>query len=152
MVIPPYKRCIYNLFTPILNGNTKLLKCHFIFTKLSIGSNKVVVLSTTNFKPEVYFSSLLCHSNCMRFSTLDELLFYLYPVLNLTTTIHYTHKKITRISFKLYTNPNHIKWYVCGIFYYSIQNSKSFICCCIFWVESCDIFGHWDVKLRGVTI
>lgn len=58
-----------------VNGNTKLLKCHFIFTKLSIGSNKVVVLSTTNFKPEGYFSSLLCHSNCMRFSTLDELLF-----------------------------------------------------------------------------
>ncbi len=42
-------------------------------------------------------------------ASFEVLLFYLYPVLNLTTTIHYTHKKITRISFKLYTNPNHIK-------------------------------------------
>ena len=59
----------------VIRGNGKLLKCHSIFTKLSIGSNKVIVLSTTNFKPEGYFPSLLCHSNRMRFSTLDELLF-----------------------------------------------------------------------------
>lgn len=80
-----------------LNGNTKLLKCHFIFTKLSIGSKKVVVLSTTNFKPEEFFSSLLCHSNCMRFSTLDELLFYLCPFFNWAIAIYCTYKSIIKV-------------------------------------------------------
>lgn len=53
----------------------ELLKCHSIFVRFFIGSNKFVDLSIVIFKPPGYFPSSSCHLNCRRYSTLDELLF-----------------------------------------------------------------------------
>lgn len=53
----------------------ELLKCHSIFVRFFISSNKFVDPSIVIFKPTGYFPSSSCHLNCRRFSTLDELLF-----------------------------------------------------------------------------
>lgn len=58
----------------------ELLKCHSIFVRFFISSNKFVDPSIVIFKPTGYFPSSSCHLNCRRFSTLDELLFYNVPV------------------------------------------------------------------------
>lgn len=56
----------------------ELLKCHSIFVRFFISSNKFVDPSIVIFKPTGYFPSSSCHLNCRRFSTLDELLFYIF--------------------------------------------------------------------------
>lgn len=74
----PYSPQLMYLILPFftLLFYMELLKCHSIFVRFFISSNKFVDPSIVIFKPTGYFPSSSCHLNCRRFSTLDELLFY----------------------------------------------------------------------------